>query len=670
MIIDILYKIAENPNSTAFRPLGQLLKRMRPRNPQDSEQAAVHVHTLIRLLDEHPELLIALQQYVRSLLRNRRHIHLYVDTGILGSETVSQGVMRRLGERILPPVRDDNFLDDAFARLIRNGRDSKWITLIDNNTWADLISRVLAGEDDQTTSDHCRYEQLNALRVLAHRISAMSLESEFVRNHPDVEAFESPFMALSLETDRFVRHQRERLQGIREDSIDHRQMLVLMDQCKEVIRKARRQASVNGVSVSLTYLLVRLQQSLQRMDTMLSFLTVEHKDLPLAIAGFLKKMANAEQDDHSIRALFSRNTELLARNITEHAGHRGEHYITSNRQGYFAMYHSASRAGFIVAFMSLLKIYAARLSLAPIGQAFVYSMNYSIGFMLIHVLHGTVATKQPAMTASHIAASIEGVSEDRKGIKNIGALAQLCVDVFRTQFIAIMGNVSIVFPVALTVGLISLWMNDTAPASAAKSAALLHELSPIHSLAIFHAAIAGVCLFLSGIIAGYYDNKAIYSHIPQRIAQHRLMLWIKPHKRKRIELYLRNNLGALAGNFYFGIMLGSMGTLGFILGLPLDIRHITFAMANFAYALVGLNFMLSLDVILLSLAGIIGIGLANLGVSFSLALMLALKSRGVRFRLWWPLLLAILSHLRQAPRDFFWPPKVTTNQIEEKKDAS
>ncbi len=63
--------------------------------------------------------------------------------------------------------------------------------MIDNATWASLISRLLAGIPDKITSAHCRYEQLDALRVLAHRISAMSLESEFVRNHPAVEAFES-----------------------------------------------------------------------------------------------------------------------------------------------------------------------------------------------------------------------------------------------------------------------------------------------------------------------------------------------------------------------------------------------------------------------------------------------------------------------------------------------
>lgn len=657
MIIDILYKIAEHPESTEFRPLGQLLKRLRPHQPEDSEQAGVHVETLIRLLDEHPELLHPLQAYVSNLLRGRRHIHLYVDTGILTSETVGQGVWRRISERLLPPIRDDNFLDDAFSRLIRAGKDSAWILLVEDGVWARLIRRLMDSQDHPKTALHCRLEQLDALRVLAHRISAMGLEPEFVRNHPQVEAYESPFMALSVEADRYVRHQRELLQGLREDSIDHRQMLVLIEQCEQILRKARRQASINGISVSLTYLLVRLEQSLRRMETMIGFLTVPEAELPEAIARFLKLMATAEQEDHSIRALFSRNTELLARNITDHAGHRGEHYITSNRREYFEMYRSASKAGLLVAFMALLKILTARLSLAPIGQAFLYSMNYSLGFMLIHVIHGTVATKQPAMTASRIAASIENASEDRKAIKGMGNLAQLCVDVFRTQFIAILGNVSIAFPIAICVGLGMVWLNGSAPASTAKAELLLHELSPIDSLAIFHAAIAGVCLFLAGIISGYYDNKAIYSRIPQRIAQHRAMLWLRPERRRRVESYLRNNLGALAGNFYFGIMLGSMGTLGFILGLPIDIRHIAFATANLAYALVALDFNVSLGVLLWSVAGVIGIGLTNLGVSFSLALMLALKSRGVRFRLWWPLLLAILSHLRTAPRDFFWPPR-------------
>ena len=132
-------------------------------------------------------------------------------------------------------------------------------------------------------------------------------------------------------------------------------------------------------------------------------------------------------------------------------------------------------------------------------------------------------------------------------------------------------------------------------------------------------------------------------------------------RRERITKYLHHNLGALAGNFYFGIMLGSMGTVGFLFGLPLDIRHIAFSTANFAYALVAFDFALSWQVIVVSSVGIAIIGLVNLGVSFSLALMLALKSRGVKFRLWWPLLKEILQQLKQRPMTLLWPVKVVEN---------
>ena len=65
------------------------------------------------------------------------------------------------------------------------------------------------------------------------------------------------------------------------------------------------------------------------------------------------------------------------------------------------MYKSAAGAGIIIAFMASLKVLMARVTMAPLMQAFSYSMNYSLGFMLIHVLHFTVATKQPAMTQLH-----------------------------------------------------------------------------------------------------------------------------------------------------------------------------------------------------------------------------------------------------------------------------
>lgn len=655
MLKETLEEITRHPEAEAFRPLGRLLRQLRPDSPDDLEGINKSFEAFLGLLTSRPELCAGLQRYLDNLLVSRRQIHLYTDTGILSSEGLAAGFWRRISEHILPPISDDQYLDEAFSRLIRRGRDADWIDAVPTEMWARVFEMLLSSARPKAVLRHTHLEQLDALRVLAHRVCAMGLEPELVRNYPAVEAVESPFMALSNETERFVRHQRELLQELRTDGIDHRQMQVLMDQCHELIRKVRRLSAQYGVSISLTYLIARMNQTLQRMELLLEFIAGDNNSHPLRLATFLKQMSRSEADSHSLRALWSHNTELMARNVTEHASETGDHYVTTTREGFFEMLRSAGRAGVIIAFMALLKIFSMRLALAPLGQAFIYSLNYSFGFMLIHMLHGTIATKQPAMTASHLAASVEQIGTHRPE-KHLGDLARLCIDVFRSQFIAIIGNVGIAFPIALAVGLMWQWLGHF-PVSPEEADHLIHDLSPIDSLAIFHAAIAGFFLFLSGIISGYYDNKAIYSRIPERIVAHRSLYWISRKRRERIAKYLRHNLGALAGNFYFGVMLGSMGTIGFLFGLPLDIRHIAFSTANFAYALVAFDFALSWQVVTISCLGIAAIGLTNLGVSFSLALMLALKSRGIKFRLWWPLLKEIFTQLKQRPLALFWPAK-------------
>jgi len=144
--------------------------------------------------------------------------------------------------------------------------------------------------------------------------------------------------------------------------------------------------------------------------------------------------------------------------------------------------------------------------------------------------------------------------------------------------------------------------------------------------------IAGVCLFLAGLISGYYDNKALYSRMAQRVSQLRGLKSLLGHRRlNRLGQYVEDNLGGLMGNFYFGILLGSIGTLGSLLGLPIDIRHITFSAANFAIAFVGLGGYMTWQLALISILGILSIGTVNLLVSFGLALWVALRSRHVRF---------------------------------------
>jgi hypothetical protein len=282
-------------------------------------------------------------------------------------------------------------------------------------------------------------------------------------------------------------------------------------------------------------------------------------------------------------------------------------------------------------------------------------MIYGLGFVFIHIVHGTVATKQPAMTAAAIASTIS----DGSGKKShqLNKLSELVVDILRTQFVAIMGNVMVAIPVALIISFAWLHYTGAPMINTDKAAHLLHDLDPFHSLALPHAAIAGVYLFLSGLIAGYYDNLAVYNQIGARIQRHRLLQYLLPKAwLQRLGGFIEANLGAIMGNFLFGVFLGSTATIGFLFGLPIDIRHIAFASANLAHGLFNISAnQWDWQIVFISILGVALIGMVNLMVSFSLALFVALRSKEVKFMEWSRLTKQLFSHLLTHPSDFIWP---------------
>jgi site-specific recombinase len=215
----------------------------------------------------------------------------------------------------------------------------------------------------------------------------------------------------------------------------------------------------------------------------------------------------------------------------------------------------------------------------------------------------------------------------------------------------------VALPVAIAIGWGLSELNGQPIIALEKGAHLLADLDPL-SWAIPHAAIAGFYLFLSGLITGYFDNKAAYSDIGARIARLRwLNRLLGKARAQRFGTYIQNHLGGIMGNFLFGCMLGSTGVIGTILGLPLDIRHIAFSSANIGYALIGFDFELPLRALLWGALGIAAIGLTNLAVSFALALRTALGARQVHFEHWVPLLGAIWRRFRFLPSSFLLPPR-------------
>ncbi|MCU4338467.1 site-specific recombinase [Acinetobacter dispersus] len=650
----------------------ELVNRIRPKNPNDADEVKQRIHALIKILLLTPTSAILLQNFLLKLISQYKQLSLYADSGILSLDGFWNQLSQRLGAHFLPLVEDGQQLKTLIGKVFHQENDSEWLDLIENQDWITLFN--LLGESQSNTREKqvSKNELIKAITVLSYRISGIGLYPEFINAQPEITEYESPFLVQNREIVEFIEKYKKQIDD--QDAVvvlpppDASQAFVMLDQCREVVLKIRRATKRIGVSISLTYLLSLLEQAIDRIELLLTLLASKNDARYTALGELITDLTKAHYNEKSVRHLLTSTSELIALQVTENASKTGEHYVSTDKAGFFGMYKAAAGAGAIIATMATLKILTARLVLAPFGHAFLYSMNYALGFMLIHVLHFTVATKQPAMTAAALASTVQ----QQKGSKTaqIAELAALIINIIRTQFIAILGNISIAIPTAALITFLWQYNLGEPLLNHAKSAALLHSLNPFTSLAVPHAAIAGVCLFFSGLIAGYFDNLAVYRKVGPRLKQHRrLKRWMGQQRLDKFAAYIETNLGALAGNFLFGIMLGSMGTIGFILGLPLDIRHIAFASANFIQGLMTIGGP-DIGLILVSFLGVMLIGLTNLFVSFTLTIIVALRARRVRFAQWKPLAKLVTTHFLTRPSDFFWPPKQPVEVEEQSKNAS
>lgn len=658
---------ADSPEG-ALRFFTALVDAIRPHEPSNPDAAAAAFAALGNIATSDARHRATLRRHLRQLFGVTQQVSLYSDAGILPNSGFFTELWRRSMGRLLPEVPDARRLSDCFSEIFHEIDDHLWLAIgpLEDKLalWEGIFSDTEEPQEAASTQQrwqlHTEAQLFEAMQVLAMRIASMGLEPELTRVQPRIVEFESPFVHLGAEVLSYAETRRASYADHAVPCDDEMHIMVLVDQCRTVMAKARRNAVSEGTSISLTYLLVRTEQSLQRLVQLTGVLCARFQpDARMAAADrwvrLVHDLAKGQSRRNSLDEPFSRLTGLLSLRVTEHARRTGEHYIATDRAGHAAMWRSAAGGGLVVAFMALFKILLGKLAFAPLFHVVVHSLNYSLGFIFIHVLNFTLATKQPAMTAATIAASID---ESEGKARDLHRLADLVVAMVRSQIAAIAGNVAVAIPTAITIAMLYVWFTGHSAIDAVKAQHTLHDLSPIASLALAHAALTGVLLFLTGLLSGYFDNKAAYDRIPARIAH---LAWLRrllgPQRTDRFADYISLNLGGLAGNFLLGIMLASMAPIGILLGLPLDVRHVTLSSANFGFALVALDFQIGWPILFETLLGIALVGFTNLTVSFILALWVALRARGADLSSCGGLAALLFWRLLKNPSRFLVPPR-------------
>jgi site-specific recombinase len=642
--------------------LVELINKIRPERARNIAEAELKFKAVLYQVAQERTSLFSLRKALLNQFIKTNIVTALTESGIVSSRGFVQELMGKLKHKILPALQSpDNFLY-VINKIFYKKTDHIWVEGMDPVLWKQFFEML--GIQINLTEPALIKQLQQSLQLLSYRITTLGLEKEMTHRYENFEDAIYPF----LEQNRLVN---EYLQAYAAGKDTQSLRIFLsnateaLHNCNQSIQWIRDQRKTYGTSLAQTYILTRLQQQVNRMFIVVDVLDGDNALNTERFADYFKTVVRNENRKNSLKEFLSENTGYLAYQIAEHGGRTGERYISTTRKEFWKMFWSAAGGGVIISFIGIIKNLVGKLNLAPFWQGFLYSTNYSLGFILIQDTNSTLATKQPAYTANNVASSFD--AEKMGEAPDLRNLAITVARVSRSQLASFAGNLVVVFPLTYFLAMLffeitgAKIVGGTTPEQIAAAHKLLTDQQPFNSLALLYACITGFFLFASGLIAGYVENYVVYGKVGDRLRSLSSFKNSFGEKRRyKIIHYIENNLGALIGNISLGFFLGMAGFFGKMFGIPFDIRHITISAANASIGFFGLDHLITAKELCYTLLGVFMIGFLNFAVSFSLAFIVAVKSRGIHLREYPEFLGIMWRYFKKFPRDFVKAPPVRT----------
>jgi len=359
----------------------------------------------------------------------------------------------------------------------------------------------------------------------------------------------------------------------------------------------------------------------------------------------------------SFTQLISDNFRLLARKVIERAGRTGEHYVTSSRREYWKMLGSAAGGGVLTLGTAAAKFLVKWGHLALFLDGLLSSVVYAGSFVVMQLLGFTLATKQPSMTA----AALAGTIRDRTGPEQLDELVPLIARIARSQFAAAVGNVSAVIVTALLFDYAYQRAIGHSFLDEETAKTVVGSFDPFTTGTVFFAALTGVLLWMSSLVAGWFENWVVYRRLPEAIEHHRFGKQLGKKRMARFARFLEHESAGFGGSIALGFLLGMVPVFAKFFGLPLDVRHITLSTGSLTLAISSVGVAsVGWGALVAAILGIMIIGVLNFGVSFTLALVVALRARDVPRGERRTLPRAVFRRFLRKPLEFFFPPREPT----------
>lgn len=617
--------------SSAPNELSRLLKDLFAIRRLNRDSLNTRFSASLDVLECDPVAALELARQLRSLF----YTPSLTDSGINSSLGFFPELRQRFRHRILPPINEDHFFSHFVSQNFTSKGDYEGLEKLSDQNWSRVFSLV---EGDKQLATELRLQLVNAIIIITHRFVAIGIDPYVVRKIPQTDDVDSPFFQLNLLVNEYLKPG---------DGVSLEQLWASLDKCEAVFHYLKANRATLGISLHLTFIIRRAEQHVARLRLLIGLLSADTREKrDMLLKELVLTLVRADLYSNGIRHFISENTSLLANRIANQTSSRGGDYIGFTRKANNRLLLSAMGGGLVVVLLVYIKHYIHRLHLPLLPEGLLFGINYGLGFVLMHIVHWTLATKQPAMTASYIAESIErrGLSKEARR-----ELSVILAQIMRSQFISLIGNLIVVLPLSFFSAWLLLrgfWIHVHTPPEAMS---YLKGNHPLLSASLLFAVFTGVFLTLAGLITGYYDNKVVFSDIPRRILAHPVLRRIMPRVAlQRLADIISRHSGAVIGNLALGLFLGLAGTFGQFIGIPFDIRHITISAGNFGIA-VAQGYGFSAIFVATVFGGVILIGLINIISSFLFSFLIACRSRYLTSRQTWLVLASMITYILRNP---------------------
>ena len=582
-----------------------------------------------------------------------------VDSGIHLEDNLLSIFRKKIMDSVLPDIEDNNELTSVVNEMFYNSKNLQAIRIIPRDRWRkffEVLFQDIEPENFKGNVNNIQNQLFQAISILTVRITGGFSDKEMMRYSNEVNYLDNPFSKLSMQISNIIENPQA--------GFDMLEIKESISKCKHLLNDILTQKDYKGISLKVASKINRLQQQLVRLQTILnSFNELKLNGIISFYSLATKKWIEFYAPKNFMSNQLSSTVYLITFLVTYHNGKTGEKYLTQTAKEYNKMFWTACGGGFIVSFLCFIKTGIGNIpDTSPLFKAFFFSINYAVGFCAIYLTHMTLATKQPSMTAARLARSLVPTSGSELNVKDFTTLfAQLV----RSQMIAFLGNVVAGFMVSL--GIFYL-LNQVLGLEVLKYSKAYHywEEVVIMDWHIFYfGGIAGVFLFLSGLISGMTINSQRFNNIPERIYNHPILKKsFSERRRRKISNWFEKNMGGVVGNVAFGFMMGCAFLIGDFTGQPFDIRHITFVSGNFAIGIGGMGYHYDIGPMIIGFIAVFMVGWCNFLVSFILSLLMAMRSNNIPFYK----IFAMISHTLKAffrnPLPFFVPPLWTKRKEE------